>query len=180
MTCIVGIETEDGVIMGADSMAADGSWFAHVRTDAPKVFALREYLFGFTTSFRMGDLLRYHLTLPPPPKSRVHRHMVTAVIPAIRECLKSGGFATTANGAEAGGDFLMATRGRLYHVASDYQVGRSAHGYDAAGCGSSIALGALAATGGQEPRKRLRSALVAAERHSAGVRRPWRFITEKP
>ena len=37
-----------------------------VRADE-KVFQNGEFLMGFTTSFRMGQLLRYSLKPPPPP-----------------------------------------------------------------------------------------------------------------
>jgi ATP-dependent protease HslVU (ClpYQ) peptidase subunit len=179
MTCIVGIETPDGVLLGADSIAADpATWTAATRAEA-KLFRVGDYLFGFTTSFRMGDLLRYHLALPAAPKTRLHRHMVMGVVPAIRACLKEGGFATTKDGAEVGGEFLVGARGQLFHVSSDYQVGRSAHGYGAVGSGLQAALGALSATEEEEPRTRARKALEAAARHTLGVRGPWRFLAER-
>lgn len=179
MTCIVGIETSNGVILGADSMAGEATyWTADIAVEA-KVFRVGAYVIGFTTSFRMGEILRYHLALPSPPRARLHRHMVTVVVPAVRACFKEHGFATSKEGAEVGGDFLIATQGELYHVQSNYHVGRSPHGYDAAGCGAQSALGALSATHGKRPRDRLRAALVAAERHNMGVRGPWRFVAER-
>ncbi len=175
MTCIVGIETPDGVLIGADSIAVAG-WTANIRGAAePKLFRLREYIIGFTSSYRMGDLLRYHLTIASPPKTRLHRHMVVNVVPAIRACLKDGGFATTKDGAEVGGAFLVGVRGRVYLISQDYQVDRSTYGYNVTGM-TDQALGSLASTEGEEPRARIRKALEAAERHSIGVRRPWRFL----
>ncbi len=178
MTCIVGVETPRGVLLGADSISADG-WVCFV-SDQPKLFRIGAYVLGFTSSWRMGDLLRHHLRLPPPPVARVHRHMVVTVIPAIRACLKEGGFATTKEGAEIGGFFLIGASGHLFQVASDYQVNRSSHGYDVVGVANAIALGALAATdrAGLTPRKRLRTALEAAGKHCMGVRGPWRFLAE--
>jgi len=178
VTCIVGIETESGVILGADSCAADG-WGSHVRAE-PKLFRVGAHVLGFTTSFRMGDLLRYHLKLPDPPKRGHHRHLVTQVIPLIRACLKEGGFATTKDGADVGGDFLIGVHGSLFRVESDYQVGRSAFGYNATGSGGYVALGALAATEGRKPKDRLRLALEASSRHVLGVRGPWHFLAEMP
>lgn len=179
MTCIVGVETKRGAIIGGDSLAGD-DWYSDVRAE-PKVFRLRDYVFGFTTSFRMGDLLKHHLSLPTPPIRGVHKHLVTVAIPAIRECLKAGGFATTKDGAEVGGDFLIGVRGGVYHVASDYQVGRSAHGYAAIGCGGQIARGALYASAGMAPRRRVKVALEAAARHCMGVVGPWHIVeTRRP
>jgi hypothetical protein len=178
MTCIVGIETPQGVMLGADSISGDtGSWTCWT-ADVPKLFRLGQYVLGFTSSWRMGDLLRHQLRLAPPPATRVHRHMVVAVVPAIRACLKEGGFATTKDGAEVGGFFLIGTNGQLFQIGSDYQVNRSTHGYNAVGVGRDIALGALAATERGAPRRRLRLALEAAGKHCMGVRGPWCFLAE--
>ena len=178
MTCIIGIETDDGVILAGDSMAGDPSYYSADSLDIPKLFRVGAHVLGFTTSFRMGDLLRYHLALPNPPRSNLHRYMVTTVIPAVRTCLKDGGFATTKDGAEVGGDFLIGVSGRLFRVSSNYMVARSANGYAAIGCGEFVAVGAMFAASDLAPRARLRIALEAAEHHNMGVRRPWRFLSE--
>lgn len=82
----------------------------------------------------------------------------------------------TKHGVIIGGDFLIGVRGGIYHVASDYQVGRSAHGYAAIGCGGQIARGALYASASAPPRKRVRLALEAAARHCMGVVGPWHIV----
>jgi hypothetical protein len=180
MTCIVGIETPKGVMLAADSMGGEGTYWTAMTSAEPKVFRLGAYVLGFTTSFRMGDLLRYHAALPAPPaRGPLHRHMVLKVVPVLRSVLKDHGFATTKEGGEVGGDFLIGVRGALFHVQSNYAVQRATFGYDAAGCGAQSALGALSCAKG-EPRARLRAALVAAERHNMGVRGPWSFATERP
>ena len=175
MTCIVGIEHKDGVLLAADSMSSN-HYSADVASVA-KLFRVGQHGFGFTSSWRMGDLLRYHLALPDPPAKDLHRHLVTVAIPAIRACLKEGGFATVNNGVETGGSFLIAVRGQLFTIDTDFQVARSSHKYDAVGSGSLAALGALSATIGGDPRARATAALVAAEKHTCHVRRPWRFLS---
>jgi hypothetical protein len=180
MTCIVGIETPRGVVLGADSLGADPeSWSASEHAE-PKVFRVGPYVIGFTTSFRMGDILRYHVTLPKPPaQAPLHRHLVTKVVPVLRAAFRRHGFLASKEGADVGGDFLIGVRGRLFHVFADHQVGRAAHGYDAAGCGAQSALGALSVCADvKRPRESLRRALVAAERHNMGVRGPWKFLGE--
>jgi hypothetical protein len=175
MTCIVGIEHEGGALLAADSMTSD-HYSADVST-VSKLFRVGEYVFGFTSSWRMGDLLRYHLVLPPVPSRQLHRHVAARVIPIVRSCFKDGGFSTTKEGAENGGSFLIAVRGHVYRVSDDYQVARSAWGYDAVGSGKVAAVGSLCGSGGDEPRGRAIAALTAAERHTAHVRRPWRFMS---
>ena len=72
--------------------------------------------------------------------------------------------------------------GQLFVVESDYQVGVTADSYAAVGCGADIALGALYGTAGSDmpPRKRVTTALRAAERFSAGVRAPFVCLSQKP
>lgn len=60
MTCIVGITDGRTVTVGGDSAGSDG-WHVAVLSDS-KVFQVGPYLMGFTTSYRMGQLLRYSLT----------------------------------------------------------------------------------------------------------------------
>lgn len=176
MTAIVGLVEKGVVYIGGDSAGVAG-YSLTVRADE-KVFRNGPFLFGFTSSFRMGQLLRYAFT-PPKHSSDVgdYQYLVTDFIGAVRQCLKDGGFATRENEGEKGGTFLLGYRGKLYKVESDYQVGLAADGYAACGCGEEIAIGALYATGGQEPQARIRTALEAAERFSAGVRGPFRIET---
>lgn len=172
MTCIVGI-TEDGkVYIGGDS-AGVGGLDLTVRSDE-KVFRNGEFLFGFTSSFRMGQLLRFSFS--PPSRAEGmddYKYLVTTFIDEVRSTLKSGGFATSKDGGEAGGTFLLGYRGKLYVVHSDYQVGLAADGWDACGCGEQIANGSMFSTIGKPPRERIETALKAAERFSAGVRGPF-------
>jgi ATP-dependent protease HslVU (ClpYQ) peptidase subunit len=107
--------------------------------------------------------------------------MATRFIDALRECLKTGGWAAKANDREEGGTFLVGVHGRLFAVYDDYQVGKAADGFAAVGCGDQIALGALYATAGTglSPRKRVKTALAAAERFSAGVRGPFVCLKSK-
>jgi ATP-dependent protease HslVU (ClpYQ) peptidase subunit len=172
MTCIVGVAHEGQVWVGGDSAGVAGHDVT-VRTDR-KVFRNGAFVMGFTTSFRMGQLLAVKLQ-----PSRYHqeddpwRYMVDSFIDDVRKCLKEGGFAKVENGVDRGGQFLVGFRGRLFNVAGDYQVGEATVGFDAVGCGESFALGSLAETSALEPEERVRHALIAAERFSGGVRGPF-------
>lgn len=175
MTCIVGLVDGNSIWMGGDSAGADGSWSLTVRADR-KVFRNGPMIFGFTTSFRMGQLLRYALKVPHhEPDVDVDRYMATTFIDAVRDCLKAHGYATKKDGQESGGTFLVGYRGRLFHIADDYQVGEALDGFDACGCGSDLAKGALFASAHLGGHDRLDLALRAAERHSAGVRGPFHY-----
>lgn len=174
MTCIVGFVEGDKVWIGGDSAGVAG-WDLTVRADQ-KVFRNDDMLFGFTSSFRMGQLLRYALKVPiRDPKTDVYQYMVTTFVDAVRECLKSHGWAEKHSEQEKGGTFLVGYAGLLFAVESDYQVAEAASGYAACGCGDSYALGALYATAHLSGKKRMEMALRAAESHSAGVRGPFCF-----
>ena len=96
MTCLIGLVEDGKVYMGGDSAAVTG--YDTRQAKAPKVFENGEFLMGYTTSFRMGQLLQYHLTIP---KQTSHEsdmsYMVTTFIDAVRDCFKNQGFTTINN-----------------------------------------------------------------------------------
>lgn len=178
MTCIVGLVEGDTVWIGGDSAGVAG-YELTVRSDQ-KVFRNGPMLFGFTSSFRMGQLLRYRLQVPEHDSCvDVDKWMATTFIDAVRTCLRDHGFAKKNQEQESGGTFLVAYRGRLFNIADDYQVGVPLDGFDAVGCGGEVARGALFACSRLSGRKRIALALQAAERFSAGVRGPFHIVALK-
>lgn len=175
MTAIVGLVHHGRVLLGGDSAGVAG-WSMTVRAD-PKVFTNGPYVIGYTTSFRMGQILRYAV-LPAAPRKpgKLYRHMCTTWVDAVRSALKDAGWAKKESEQETGGTFLVGVAGRLFEVCADYQIGEPADGYDAVGCGADIARGALHVTSSRAPHKRITAALAAAERHSAGVRGPFTLM----
>jgi len=180
VTAIAGLVHEGRVLLGGDS-AAGGGWTISTRRDA-KVFRTGRYVIGFTTSYRMGQVLRWSFEPPEPPTrpGQLERFMCTTWIDAVRESLKAGGWAMTDSGRESGGQFLVGVMGRLFQADSDYHLGEQAVPYAAVGSGEQLALGAFAATEGLglAPERRVRLALHAAERHIATVRGPFRLLWE--
>lgn len=173
MTCIVGLVEGNTVWMGGDSAGVNGGYDLTIRADQ-KVFRNGPMLFGFTTSFRMGQLLRYALTIPDhDPRVDIDKWMVTYFVDAVRECLKARGWAEKRNDQERGGTFLVGYKGRLFRFEDDYQVALPADGFTAVGCGDQIAHGSLFTSGHLGGRERVEKALQAAERFSAGVRGPF-------
>jgi ATP-dependent protease HslVU (ClpYQ) peptidase subunit len=175
MTCIVGIVDAGTVYMGGDSAGSNG-YDLRLRKDR-KVFVNNGFVIGFTSSFRMGQILNYGFT-PPPMKAGqdLMAYMVTDFVNAVRDVLKNGGYARKTNEEEQGGVFLVGYQGRLFKIESDYQVGEIFDGFDACGCGEAYAMGALAANGDLLPLERIKQALEIASRYSAGVSAP--FHTE--
>jgi hypothetical protein len=175
MTCIVGLVDNDSVYIGGDS-AGVSSLSVTVRSD-PKVFRNGDMIFGFTSSFRMGQLLHHSLVVPTRPSDmNVARFMTTIFIDAVRECLQTGGYARKVNDVESAGTFLVGYEGRLFIVDSDYQIGEHNCGYASVGCGEDLALGSMFSTVGQKPKERILTALKAAEAFNGGVRGPFTIV----
>jgi ATP-dependent protease HslVU (ClpYQ) peptidase subunit len=181
LTCIVALRNKDRIYMGADS-AGVGGYSRSNRMD-PKIYRVGAMLIGFTTSFRMGQLLGYSLALPHHHADvGVEKYMATAFITAVRDCLKGGGWAEKEKEQERGGTFLVAYKERIFEVESDYQVGERAEAYNAVGCGFDLALGSLytSESSAYSPRERVELALRAAAAFSAGVHEPFRIEELSP
>lgn len=175
MTCIVGLVDKGTVYMGADS-AALSELRLTLRSDT-KVFHNGDFLIGFTSSFRMGQLLRFEFAPPAHPDGiNCYAYMVKYFIPAVRQCLKDGGYAKSDQQKESGGCFLVGYKGHLFNIDSDYQVGMLFDDFYSIGGGAQVALGALSISTNNSPKERVLSALKAAERWHAGVRGP--FVVE--
>lgn len=168
MTCVVGVKTDRGVWIGADSQATGGH-SKSFRSD-PKVFLNGDMVFGYTSSFRMGQILEHSFS--PPAMSvgeGMMRYMCTSFIDSVRMALKEGGFAAGDKSPESGGTFLVGFAGDLYEISDDYQVARVVDGYTAIGSGYDNALGALFVTVEMDPEPRIEMAIKAAEKFNTTV-----------
>lgn len=176
MTCIVGIKQDGKIYMGADS-AGSGGTMLRVRSDR-KVFIKEDFIMGFTSSFRMGELLQFSLDIPAHHNGvDVYAFMVTSFVNAVRECLKAGGYARKEKEGEEAGTFLVGYRGRIFKIYDDYQVSEHLFPYDACGCGENYALGVLYANVHLKPEDRIMQALAAAQQFSSGVREPFYLLS---
>lgn len=179
MTCIVGLIDEGRVYIGGDS-AGVSNFNIRQRKD-PKVFKIGKMVIGYTSSFRMGQLLRFSMKLPEFLSSDdVFEYMCTKFTDSVRECMKTGGYLRTDNGQEEGGFFLVGFKGRLFEVNSDFQISELVQRYAATGCGEYYALGSLYETekSDMSPKDRLTSALECASLFSAGVCGPYIIESE--
>jgi hypothetical protein len=193
MTCNVAITDGQVVVLGGDSAGTSG-YELRLRAD-PKVFRVGCYAIGFTTSFRMGQILRYATDLPEPPPgvgpAELERFLVTELISTVRQSFAEHGFAKKARftssgqggvieeGQDVGGLFLLGVAGQIFEVREDYQLARPAVRYSAVGHGAPIALGALHALESVPDlslRERAAMALAAAEANCSVVRGPFHFV----
>lgn len=178
MTCIVGLEQDGIVYIGGDAAGTDATFDINARQDE-KVFLTSDgkMSIGFTTSFRMGQILRYSFV--PPKKSKKKSDMdylVTDVMDSLRKIFSDKGFMKEKL-PDSGGKFLLGYNGKLYEVEDDFQVSLSFNKYMACGSGSKYALGVMYATPCLGPTERIKLALDAATHHNAAVRPPYTIIS---
>lgn len=178
MTCIVGFIDKENkkIYIGADSAGAN-SYYIRTRKD-PKVFIRGPFIIGFTTSFRMGQLLmadeRFNVRMQKATESN-YEYMVTAFIPAIQKLFKDGGFLESKSDVLSGGTFLVGYNGSLFEIQDDFQVAEYTEEFAVCGCGESYALGSLFTSSGTIT-ERITKALECAEYYSMGVRRPFNIL----
>ena len=179
MTCIIGFVKDGQVFIGGDSAGVAGLDY-HIREDE-KVFKKKDMIFGFTSSFRMGQILRYCFDIPDhDPRKDDFDYLCTDFIDGLIRSFKEKGYAKTHNERVSGGVFLVGYRGNLYQIESDFQVGKIHRPFDACGCGESYALGAMeiiVKTGYEKPEDAIIEALTVAEAYSAGVRGPYNIVS---
>lgn len=178
MTCIIGLEEEGRIYIGGDSASVKG-W--EVRKLAyPKVFVNGPFIIGYTTSFRMGQLLQYKLKLDEPKNRNAgddgYKFIATKFIDAVRKCLREGGFTKVENNTEEGGSFLVGYRKNIYEIASDFQVNRLSDGLYAIGSGASYALGAMKAQGNLDPSHRITKSLEISAYFTGSVLPPFTVL----
>ena len=178
MTCIVGYAVDGNVYMGGDSAGVGEGYSLQIRAEE-KVFLKGSMIFGFTTSFRMGQLLRYELEIPKHEDNLSDMEYLCSVfIKAVINCFRDNGFLTTSGSVIEGGVFLIGYRGKVYYVDDDFHIANLKTPFTACGCGGQIALGAmevLVNSGSPvcKPAKAVKRALSAAGAHSAGVSGPY-------
>lgn len=186
MTCIVGMLCDGLVYMAGDHIGTDGS--SKEIQKRSKVFKNGDFVIGYTSSFRMGQLLEH--VWEPPKKQKtckdITTYMVKYVVPSIMKLFEDNKFMSVTNesdnasnrsvrGQACGGVFLIGYKDRLFKIQSDFAVLECINGYDAIGAGEEYALGALGAIHGvsKDPTWCLNVALKSTEKHCALVSVDW-------
>lgn len=178
MTSIVAVSQNKICYIGGDSAGSNSRNGEIGGRVSPKVFERNGYLFGYTTSFRMGDILEFRCPIPSKKELYIdlRRHLITNWIPTLRRILRDEGFIQIDKNVERGGTFIVGYKGEICMIYDDLQVGIPSDGYAAVGSGTPYALGALYATknlnwmGAEE---RVKLALAASAYHNAYVREPF-------
>jgi 20S proteasome alpha/beta subunit len=171
MTCIVGLRTDLGVYIGADSAASDSSGgFATVVH--PKVFEISNFLVGCTVSFRLMQVLQYCFK-PDERKQNESdfQYLVTGFSNKLHDILKE--YECSFDEGDPG--LLIGYRGRLYHTMCDFSIMEYNAPYVAIGSGGDYALGSMYSTAklNISPEDRIRIALESASFNNSFCSEPY-------
>lgn len=144
MTCIVSFKTESGsVVIAGDYMASDGHHFTKVKS--PKVFAKAANCFvGYTSSFRMGQILQNCWSLPPKMEGQdTESYVYLDIVESLRATFNSYGYGSKAGIEDIAGNFILIYEDRIFEIQSNYSVLEIDSDIVAIGSGRDAALGAL-------------------------------------
>lgn len=170
MTCVVGVEVGNSVILGADS-----SWGTDdlvVQANSPKAFRMGALVFGFAGSYRLGLAIRHRFAPEPIGKDDLDFYMNSRFVDGLHELYDTGEMPFPKDS-----QLVVGIRGALYEIDRQFAAVRSC-GYLAIGVGAIAATGSLYTTAslGTEPRERLRLALETAAAVVPGVCPPFTYV----
>lgn len=171
MSCIIGLKNGKNIFIGADGFATDGDDRRPII--ANKIFRNGDFLIGFAGSVRGGRLLDKHLFKPPKE--------IWKLPDSIQKVFERKGCITQNDscGLLHPCNFLIAHKGKLYEILSDFQLNEVDGNFTAIGAGSSYAMGALLILEKLElkPEEKIMKALEASAFFSTSVGPP--FVVEK-
>lgn len=184
MTTVVGLRHEGRVVLGGDSASLSG-WDQIHRLDG-KVARLRTadgvaMVLGFTSSYRMGQLLMRCWDPPALAGAYPWAWAVEEAVPSVRTLLRDGGYMKVKEEREEdSGGFLVGVAGALLEFDSDLQVVDIPR-FAAVGAGHAYAVGAMEVMVGVDlpvtPASKVRRALAVAARFSASTVPPFRVVS---
>lgn len=158
MTCIIGYKDRRNhhIYMGGDRMASNSAQYSISTMGHPKVFTKSIHdpenkdkkiniLLGYTTSFRMGQLLQYEFAPSFPVDGKLTiKYMVTKFIPELRDAYHEAGYGKKTDAEKMnGGTVLVGSRDGLFKVSDDFSVLELKDDFICIGCGRQLASGAL-------------------------------------
>ncbi len=178
MTCIVAVVAAGRVFMAAERGNSDDSLI--VSSLDPKIVTRGEFLFGYSGNTGVGQAVQYGFTIPPlKNKKNISQHMISVVVPAMRQFFKESDITWSGDPKEDDGcTLLFGVAGRIYECdTADFQMVE--YKELAIGSGGSYALGSLYSTKHiKDPKIRLRYAVEAAIEFSPSCRGPIDYFYE--
>jgi ATP-dependent protease HslVU (ClpYQ) peptidase subunit len=176
MTCVVAITDGTNTLLAADSSASEPSIITN-RLD-PKVFKIGEFGIGFSSSFRLGQILKYHFCPPNISKKQktLMEYMVTQFVPELRLTLEEQDFPYHEE-EKVSWTIVVCVRNEIFYIEPDWHVGQDSDFYVAIGSGAAYARGSLFTTQyNSDLYDRVSIALKASANYSPFVAEPFYII----
>lgn len=142
MTCIVAWKTEDdNVVLAGDKKGSNGYTADIVKE--PKVFRNKDFMIGYTSSFRMGQILK-HVWTPPQRKidQTTDNYMYCDVVNSLRKTMKDNGFLNTDN-KDKSGTFIIVYENRIFLHQDEFSLLEFESKVTACGCGEDFAVASV-------------------------------------
>ena len=176
MTTIVAVQSDDGVLFGADSQVTAANGRKYSATRMVKISERNGYIIAGSGECAPCDIAQ-HIWLPPIPtakdKKDLYHFMIAKVIPSLKQCFKDNDYKVNPDDDETAFSFLIALCGELFEIADDFSISLDDSGFYGVGSGSSYAVGALYAGATIE------QALTIAAKNDAFTSAPFIYIEQE-
>jgi hypothetical protein len=124
MTLIVGVDLtldkKKYLYMAGDKCGSNG--FTKDLYIKPKIFKRNNLAFGYTSSYRMGQILEYAKISKDLPDWTVESNVYTSFVDWAKVAMKEGGYLKETNGVSQGGNFIFYNGKSLYEVQDDFSL----------------------------------------------------------
>lgn len=176
MTTIVAVQSDDGVLFGADSQVTAANGRKYSATRMVKISERNGYIIAGSGECAPCDIAQ-HIWSPPIPTAKdkrdLYHFMIAKVIPSLKQCFKDNDYKVNQDDDETAFSFLIALDGELFEIADDFSISLDDSGFYGVGSGSSYAIGALHAGATVE------QALMIAANNDAFTSAPFIYIDQE-
>lgn len=201
MTTIVGIQGDGWAVIGADSRITSFDEHSMIigqstlPKEQSKIVEKDEYLIGAAGDVRAINIL-HHIFEPPSlryatTQAKIDQHITKRVIPGLRQTFDEQGFSPPDkqerdHQAEQNSTIIIAIKGRIYVIETDYSWTQDHTGIYTIGTGAQYARGALHALIGNSTSRltpktagtHIRKALTIAAAHDPYTGLPSHVFTQ--
>ena len=181
MTCIVAIKDKKTgkVHMGADSAASTDDQV--IECSDSKIVKKKGILIGIAGYAININVIKFIFEVPKhEDKVSDFSYIMKIFLPAFRKCLEDNNCTEKENGQlSSWSNFLLAYKGSIYTMGSDFCVIQYALPYSVIGSGGDYALGSLYTTENQNltVKNRCKKALESAAKFSSSVSGPFNYLS---
>jgi len=179
MTCIIGLEQDGKVYVGADSLVGNGGWARKELVPNPKIFQKHEIIIAGTGDLRAMQIVKYLINIDHPKKFD-EEYVIKNISEIIRLKFKDIGYSEIKDNCEKSFTYLLvAYKDKMFKINGQYAVSRRKDGLICLGAGEDFAFGAMKAFENLEPENRIRKSLEIASYYSGAVMEPFTVLKTK-